>query len=759
MFLRVSLFILVSLSFLHSEEVSRSGEAIYGRLCVDCHGARGEGVENEYDEPLYGNRTVEDLAKLIHKTMPEDEAELCVDDDAANVAQYVYDAFYSAEARARNQPVRVELARLTAAQYKQSVADLVGSFRSEPELGEERGLRAEYYDDRNRRRNKRKINRVDPEVQFAFGTKSPDPESIQDEAFAIEWEGGLIVEESGDYEFCVTTENGFKLYVNSDADKALIDGWVSSGTLTENRVTLPLLGGHVYPIRLEYFKFKEKSASIELRWKPPHGVETVIPEASLAPIKAPPVMVVSKAFPADDRSMGYVRGTAVSKAWHEATTSAAVEVADHVVGHLSSLVDAKTDSDEWPEAVRSFCSRFVERAFRRPLSDEERAFFVDSRFGDGIETTSAVKRVVLLALKSPRFLFPEVQAGSDAKTVASRLALILRDTLPTKSLRRAAKDGRLKDREAVREMAARMLDHPETRAKLQGFFDHWLHIDEEHDLSKDPRVFPDFDRETIADLRRSLTVFIDGVVWSESSDYRQLLLADYLYINEKLANFFGHGTMKGKAFRKVQFDSKARSGVLTHPYLLARFAYHQTTSPIHRGVFMTRNVLGRSLKPPPEAVRFEDSRFDPHLTMREKVTDLTKSDSCMTCHAVINPLGFSLERFDAVGRYRFMEKERAIDTRSLFQTLDGRVIALDGARDVAEHAASSPEAQRGFIQHLFEHLVKQPVNAYALETIEQLHRAFEASEFNIKDLMIEIATVAACHRIYPNESKDHDKNA
>ncbi|MGY8687016.1 MAG: c-type cytochrome, partial [Verrucomicrobiales bacterium] len=85
MFLRVSLLILVTLSFADSEEEVRSGEAIYSKLCIDCHGAHGEGVENEYDEPLYGNRSVAALAKLIHKTMPEDEADLCVDDDAEKV--------------------------------------------------------------------------------------------------------------------------------------------------------------------------------------------------------------------------------------------------------------------------------------------------------------------------------------------------------------------------------------------------------------------------------------------------------------------------------------------------------------------------------------------------------------------------------------------------------------------------------------------------------------------------------------------------
>ncbi len=739
-----------------------SGAAIYRNQCAECHGPKGEGVEGEYDEPLYGDRTVAKLAKLIHKTMPEDEPELCVDADAERVARYIHGAFYSEEARARNRPARVELARLTAGQFEQSVASLVAGFRTNSSaVGEARGLSADYYDDRRPNRKKRRIERVDPEIRFQFGEKSPDPEKIEAEAFAIQWRGALLVETTGEYEFCVRTENGFNLYVNENSDKATIDGWVSSGELREHRTSLKLLGGHAYPIRLEYFKYKEKSASIELRWTPPGGVESVIPLSSLAPVRVAPVMVVTTPFPPDDRSMGYERGTAVSKAWHESTTAAAVEVADHVATHLEDLAggDPRKDAEAYREAARAFSRRLVERAFRRPLSEEERGFYVDDRFEGGIKPEIAVKRVVILALTSPRFLYPELLgSGGDAHGVVSRLALGLRDTLPTEALRRVAQEGRLRDgdRDQVRSLAREMLDHPQTRLKLRGFFDHWLHLDDEHDLAKDPDLYPNFDRRTMADFRRSLNLFIDDIVWSEASDYRELLLADHLYLNGRLADFLGHGTFDDGRFRKVSFDPRARAGVLTHPYLLARFAYHRSTSPIHRGVFVTRNVLGRSLKPPPEAVQFEESRFDPDLTMREKVTEMTKAESCMSCHSMINPLGFSLEHFDAVGRFRFAEKEREIDAASEFQTHGGTAIAIRGARDVARHAATSVMAQRGFIQHLFEHLIKQPVNAYGPETLDQLHKAFVSQDYHIQNLVVEIVTLAALHQYQPTELRDHE---
>ena len=735
------------------------GEAIYRKLCAECHGTQGEGVEDEYDEPLYGDRTVADLGRLIHRTMPDGYPDLCADDDAVAVAKYIHGAFYSEEARARNKPVKIELSRLTATQHRQSIADLIASFRPRAERFKPGGLLGRYYDDRRTRRDKLKLERVDPELEFAFGAESPHPELIQAEAFAIEWTGSLRVEESGTYEFCVATENGFRLFVNADSDKALIDGWVSSGEFREQRAALPLLAGRAYPVRLEYFKFKEESASIALRWKPPHGVEDLIPARNLSRGRVPPVAVISAPFPADDRSMGYVRGTSVSKAWHEATTRASVETAAYVNSQLESLIDAPRGEEVSRDKTLAFCHDFAARALRRPLSGEEGQRLIDAWFNEDTALADSVKRAVLRCLTSPYFLFPELGAQSDPRTAASRLALLMHDSLPAGS----PEEETLTSRDAVREAARRMLDHPLTRAKVRGFLHHWLHLDEEHDLSKDAERFPDFDRQTMTAMRNSLNAFLDAVVWSDASDFRQLLLADYLYLNGSLANFLGQSARKHRDFRKVAFDPQARSGVLTHPYLLARFSYHQQTSPIHRGVFLTRKVLGRSLKPPPEAVQFEDGLFDPQLTMREKVTELTKADSCMTCHAIINPLGFSLEYFDATGRFRYEEDGRPIDAASKYTTHDGRVIDFRRPRDVAEYAAGSESAQRAFIQHLFEHFVKQPVNAYGAGTLERLHRAFEASQFNIQELIVEVVTLAACHELFSNSPNStepaHDKNA
>jgi hypothetical protein len=178
---------------------------------------------------------------------------------------------------------------------------------------------------------------------------------------------------------------------------------------------------------------------------------------------------------------------------------------------------------------------------------------------------------------------------------------------------------------------------------------------------------------------------------------------------------------------------------------MAALAHNKFTSPIHRGVFLTRNVLGITLKSPPMAIEFEDSRFDPSLTMREKVTEMTRDTSCMGCHSVINPLGFALEQYDAIGRWRTVDNNKPVDPASELATDDGEVVRLTGARDIADLAVRSEQGQRAFVRHLFHHLVKQEPGAFGPDTLETLRNSFTTSEFNVRKLLGEIAINAAAH--------------
>ena len=147
-----------------------------------------------------------------------------------------------------------------------------------------------------------------------------------------------------------------------------------------------------------------------------------------------------------------------------------------------------------------------------------------------------------------------------------------------------------------------MVKDPRALTKLQGFFLQWLKIDQAREIVKDPKSFPEFDEKMVSDLRTSLDLSLADVLGSEAADYRQLLLAKHVYLNGRLAALYGAKLPADAPFQKVSFEQEGRAGLLTHPYLMASFAYTSTSSPIHRGVFIARSVLGRVLRPPPEAV-------------------------------------------------------------------------------------------------------------------------------------------------------------
>jgi hypothetical protein len=740
------------------------GEAIFKSKCAVCHGAQGEGTK-KHRERLEGNKSLAQLVDLIGETMPDDDPGSLPKKEAEEVAGYVYNAMYSPAARDRNRPARVELARLTVRQYRQSVADLVGSFRWMPDWGNERGLKAEYFSGRRFRDKSRELERVDPQVNFDFGTDSPVAEKIDAHEFSIRWNGSLLAEETGDYDFIVHTDHAAKLWVNDDRHP-LIDAWVKSGNDTEYKGSLFLVGGRAYPVRLEFSKSKQgvddskkhkdkpapppAPASIALKWKRPLGTEEPIPSRQLSTAAAPELFVCASRFPPDDRSYGWERGTAVSKEWDEATTEAAIETAGYVAAHANDLAGTSDDAKDRTDKLRAFCRTFAERAFRRPLADDEFRSVVDKRFDAAKDADAAVKRVVLRVLTSPRFLYREIEGRADGYDAAARLSFGLWDSIPDQELLNEAKAGRLSKKEEIARQAERMLGDLRAKAKLHDFLLTWVKADQARDVAKDSKKFPGFDSAMIADLRTSLELFLDDVVWSEKSDFRELLSADYLFLNGRLAKFYGADLPADAGFTKVKLDADQRAGVLTHPFLMTSFAHNSETSPILRGVFLARGVLALSLRPPPEAFAPLAPELQPTLTTRERVSLQTQASTCMACHGIINPLGFTLEHFDAVGRYREQDNGKPVDSTGVYHSRSGKAVTVNNARELGAFLVDSDEAQSAFVEQMFHNLVQQPIRAYGPSALDDLRRSFAKNDYNIRKLAI--ATMAAS-AIAPHNAK------
>ncbi len=763
----------------HAIPKKPAGDQIYRQQCASCHGAKGEGTQS-HSRALVGDRSIGDLGRYIAQYMPPGAPKKLSAEDAQKVAAYIHNAFYSPLAQARNKPARIELSRLTVRQYRNAVADLVGSFRTRPQAASasadrRQGLRGEYFKTGRMRGDQAILQRIDPEIRFDFGATGALKEQDDPYQFAMRWEGSVLAPETGEYEFIVRTEHAARLWVN-DLGQPLVDALVKSGDSNEHRASLFLLGGRRYPLRLEFSKgvqgvnnlkkLKEKpplKASLSLEWKRPKLTAEVIPQRSLFPAISPETFVTAAPFPPDDRSVGYERGTSVSKAWDEATTEAALETAHYVAARLPELSGAADDAADREARIRAFCRQFAERAFRRPLSEETAGFFVERQFKEAPDLETAVKRVVLLVLKSPRFLYREIEAtppspspaspvserpvnGSatpDPYAVASRLSFILWDSVPDDELLRAAAAGQLSTREQVVRQAQRMAADSRARAKLREFFLQWLKVEHHPDLSKDPKRFPDFSESVASDLRTSLEMSIEQVVWSEKSDFRELLLTTKLYLNGRLGKLYNARLAPDAPFRLVTTDSGKRAGVLTHPYLLSSFAYRDENSPIHRGVLIARSLLGRTLLPPPEAFTPLPADLHPKLTTRQRVALQTKPAACASCHSLINPLGFTLEKYDAVGRLRAKENGAAIDATGSYRTRAGKTVRFSDVRDLARFLAESPEAHAAFVEQLFHHLVKQPVRAFGPATPAHLRMTFAANQFSIRRQIVETAAMAA----------------
>lgn len=750
------------------------GAAIFAENCADCHGGAGQGTDY-YRTPLTGDLPIRELARVIAETMPEGDPEACVGEEAEAVARYAYDAFYSPIAQARIRPPTRDLQRLTVRQYRQSLADLIGEFRWRRDFGKKRGLRARFVLKVNVGAIEEPVKLTLPRIDFRLSTLDGIPPSFleleagEDQAefgnrktnVQVTARGGVFAPVTGSYDFIARTQNGVVLKINNEV---VVDGKIRSGDEPDVRGRVWLVGGRTYPLELSTSRTQRDDLVIALGWRRPGGVEEVIPTRFLSPDSFPTVHAATTKFPPDDRSVGYVRGANISAAWDEATTSAALEAVQAVLDDLHEMAkppggDKLDKTQPVPrEAALGFCERFAATAFRRPLTDDERRRFVGRFFAEpdpaSPEPRSAEESTelsLLSVLKSPRFLYPEASTLDAAEerradcVAATRLALGLWDSLPDASLRDGVEKGWLHWPDNVRDQAKRMLKDDRTRSKLTEFFEHWLRLDHASQLSRDPEAFPDFNDRVAADMRVSLELLLEDVVWTGDGDLRRLFLTEELYVNHRLADFLGLERPEGdpESFAKAPVDTRERAGVVSHPFTVTAFSYYRDTSPIHRGVFLARNVLGRALRSPPEAVAPLAPELVPDMTTRQRVATQTSPDACQACHVLINDLGFTLEHFDAVGRFRDEDIGQPIDATGGYIATDGGSVRLSGARDLARFLAESEDVHRSFVTQLFEHVTKQPILAYGIETRERLLSDFREHGFNIRRLLVEIAVTSA----------------
>lgn len=726
------------------------GQGVYVKHCAECHGERGQGVEDEYSKPLIGDWPLEKIIRYVDKTMPDYEPELVKGKEAEEVSKFIFESFYQ-KPELFKKDSKVQLARLTNRQFRQSLSDLFAQIEGQAQLiNPKSGLSAKYYNSEGMNKKKKQHSeRLDPIIKFDFGEKAPF-EGMNPKKFSVFWDGSIMPRESGLYTFYVKSPNGFLLRINQKEGLPTIDGKVTDGIMREVSADVFLLGGRPYPLKLEYYKFDDPNASIELSWKTPVGEKEIIPAEFLFSKTVPHSFVSKQKLPPDDSSHGYKRGIHIDSSWYEAITFAALEASAYAAGRVNRLIQTKQGDEREKQKVIQIAESFVRLAFRERLSKEELSLFVHSKFNDQTPLETSVEKVVLACLKSPRFLYPELQALTkkkiDSATVATRLALYFWDSIPDKKLNELVDRGQLVKKGQIESQANRMLNDPRSKAKFNDFLFHWLEMKTNELPTKSKKYYPDFSPQLALDLRRSLINSIEKIIWEKEGTFEDLIKMPSIEYNQRIAEFYDlvyPQKQNSSGFISGNSALSGRFGLHTHPYLLASHSYSKDSSPIHRGVFVSRKILGRTLRPPKVAVSFSNTDFDPSWTMRQKVTSLTKSANCMSCHDLINSTGFLLEGFDATGRTRSQADGKSIDLSVKFVDGGGNDHDLKGPKGLLELALSSPKPSKHFIEELFKHLAKQPIESYSTIDLIQLSQMLSQNKINLSKLYFQLALQAA----------------
>ncbi len=339
---------------------------------------------------------------------------------------------------------------------------------------------------------------------------------------------------------------------------------------------------------------------------------------------------------------------------------------------------ADASRDDQLAAARNVLRRFATRAYRRPATDDEierLTGFVRRTLEAGGNFEAGVQLALQAVLVSPHFLFrvelddrthDVAPNGASAQSIneyelATRLAYFLWNSMPDEELFGLAERGALRAPGEVEKQVRRMLVDPRAQSLVEQFASQWLHLRSLEIVSPNPKQFPAFDPELRAAMRSETEQCFAHII-REDRSVLELLDADYTFVNERLAAHYGLSGVTGSEFRKVSTAGTPRGGLLTHASILTVTSNPTRTSPVKRGRWVLEQLLGAPPPPPPPDVpELKDNAVDATASLRVRMEQHRANLSCAACHARMDPLGFGLENFDAIGAWRDKDGEAAID--------------------------------------------------------------------------------------------------
>ena len=422
-----------------------------------------------------------------------------------------------------------------------------------------------------------------------------------------------------------------------------------------------------------------------------------------------------------------------------------------------------TAAEELPCAKR-ILSAVARRAFRRPVTDDDvrapLSFYQRARAAGTFET--GIREALPAILASPKFLFraertpQQVSAAgihriSDAD-LASRLSFFLTGHLPDDTLLAAAEKGTLSDPRVLDAQVQRLLHDPRAQSLATKFAFQWLKLRSLDDVDPDGVLFPNFDEGLRDAFRNELELFL-GSVLIEDRSVLDLLTADYTFVNERLALHYGIGGVRGERFRRVTLADPNRYGLLGKGGILLATSYANRTAPVLRGAWILENLMGTPPSPPPPDVEAfpENKDGEKARTVREIMEQHRAKPACNACHGVMDPLGFALENFDAIGEWRTRDRYAGTAIDAAGQLVDGTPV--NGPSDLRKALMRRPDQfARTFAEKLMTYALGRTVEYYDMPVVRQIVRDSAKDNYRFSSIVSGIVNSAPFQRRKAAES-------
>ena len=393
----------------------------------------------------------------------------------------------------------------------------------------------------------------------------------------------------------------------------------------------------------------------------------------------------------------------------------------------------------------------MRHAYRRPVTAEDlqtpMRLFREARHPlRGSSFDGAIEAALSAILVSPNFLFhiERDPAGTAPNTtypvsdveLASRLSFFLWSSIPDDRLLDLAERKQLSRPEVLTAQVRRMLADPRASALVTNFAAQWLHLRNLDAVTPDLRLFPDFDDNLRHAFRQETELFFASIL-REDRSVLDLLTANYTYLNERLARHYGISYVYGSRFRRITTaGDRKRGGLLRHGSVLTVTSYATRTSPVIRGKWVLENLLSMPPSPPPANVpALKDNTVAANLTVRERLAEHRTNPACKSCHSVIDPIGFSLEHFDAIGRWREVEEGRPIDATGGLP--DGS--RFEGVTGLEQALRRRPEL---FVRSLAENLLMfglgRVIDEHDAPAIRSVVRQAKTHDYRFSSLVVGI---------------------